>query len=123
LLGAGILDDVMDQAVVDIFALVCGVTGWFYLFYSKAAARLAGVEPARRNSLRVALRRICGGAMVLLGITFFAGFNAVDDQRTPRAFVAVWLGAMALLAIIAVLVAADVRLTWKLRHRGEREKQ
>jgi hypothetical protein len=120
--GAGILDGMMDQAIVDIFALVCGVTGWFYLFYSKAAARLAGVEPATRNSLRIALRRVCGGAMVLLGIAFFAGFNAVDDQRTPRAYLAVWLGAMSLLAIIAILVAVDIRLTWKLRHRGEREK-
>ncbi len=107
----------MNSAIVGIFSLLCGITGWFYLFYSKAAAKLAVVEPSRRNSLRIILRRICGGAMFLLGIACFAGFNTVDDQRTPRAYVGVWLGVMFLLVVIILLVAADIHLTWKLGHK------
>ncbi|MGD0540473.1 MAG: hypothetical protein ABSB33_03035 [Tepidisphaeraceae bacterium] len=110
----------MNSTLVGIFSLLCGIVGWFYLFYSKAAARLAIVEPGHRNSLRVALRRVCGGAMFLLGIACFTGFNAVDDQRTPGAYLAVWLGVMLLLLVIIVLVAADILLTCKIRHKAGR---
>jgi Ca2+/Na+ antiporter len=108
---------VNSSVFVDIFSLLCGLTGWFYLFYSRAAAKLSAIESARRNTLRVALRRICGAAMFLLGIACFAGFNTVDDRRTPRAYVSLWLGVMFLLLIILLLVAADIRLTWKLRRK------
>jgi hypothetical protein len=96
---------------------VCGFTGWFYLFYSKAAQKLVPIESVRRNALRTALRRVCGAAMFLLGIACYAGFNTVDDRHTPRAYVAVWLGVMFLLLIIVLLVAADIHLTRKLRHK------
>jgi uncharacterized membrane protein len=109
---------VISPALVDIFSLVCGFTGWYYLFYSKAAAGLSSVESSRRNTLRIALRRICGATMFLLGIAFFAGFNTVDDRRTPRAYALVWIGVMVLLLVILMLVATDIRLTWKLRRKS-----
>jgi hypothetical protein len=107
----------MNSAVVGIFSLVCGIAGWFYLFYSKAAAKLAVIEPTPRNRLRIVLRRVCGGAMFLLGIACFAGFNAVDAHRTPGAYLGVWLGVMFLLLVIILLVAADIGLTWRLRRK------
>ena len=108
----------MTTALADIFALACGVAGWFYLFYSKAAKRLAAVESAAQNALRVLLRRLCGAAMILLGIGFYAGFNAVDDQRDPVMFLAVWMGTMLLLLLIAALVAGDIHLTRALRKKS-----
>jgi hypothetical protein len=107
----------MTIAPVDIFSLLCCGAGWFYLFYSKAAAGLSTIESTRRNALRVVLRRMCGVGMFLLGVACFAGFNTVDDHRTPRAYVALWLGVMALLLIIMALAAADIHLTWKLRRK------
>ena len=87
-------------ALVDIFAIACGVAGWFYLFYSKAAAKLAVVESAAQNTTRVRLRRVCGSALLLLGIGLYAGFNAIDDQRNPGIYLAVWMGSMLLLLLI-----------------------
>jgi succinate dehydrogenase hydrophobic anchor subunit len=63
------------------------------------------------------MRRVCGVAMVLLGIAFFAGFNSIDDRRNPLAYLAVWIAAMLLLLLIVALVAADVHLTGKLRRQ------
>jgi hypothetical protein len=103
------------RLLADILALLCGVAGWFYLFYSKAAARLASVESARLNAIRVALRRVSGAAMVLLGIALFAGSNSVDEQKAPNVFLAIWISVLLLLATILLLALADVRLTLKLR--------
>lgn len=109
----------MMSVLVDIFALACGVAGWFYLFYSKAAGKLAIVESATQNTVRVRLRRICGAALILLGIGFYAGFNAVDDQRHPAIYLAVWMGSMLLLLLIIALVAADIHLTRVLRRKSQ----
>jgi hypothetical protein len=109
----------MEAVLVDIFALACGVAGWFYLFYSKAAKKLAAIEPAPKNSLRISLRRICGAAMVLLGVGFYAGFNAIDEHRHPGIYLAVWMASMLLLLLIFGLVAADIHLTRKLRKSRE----
>jgi uncharacterized membrane protein len=100
----------------DLLALACGIAGWFYLFYSNAAAKLSSVESARQNNLRVTLRRTCGAALVLLGALFFAGFN-IDEHRSPGAYVGIWSAALLLLLIIVILVATDLRLTYKLRHQ------
>lgn len=107
----------MRWILVDSFSLFCGIAGWFYLFYSKAAAALGQIETPGRNALRISLRRVCGGAMVLLGVGFFAGFHSVDEHQTPRAYLAVWLSVIVLLALIILLAAIDVRLTWKLRRK------
>jgi hypothetical protein len=107
----------MTAALVDIFASAGGVAGWFYLFYSKAARKLAVVESAAQNITRVRLRRLCGAALILLGIGLYAGFNAVDDRRDPAIYLAVWFGSMLLLLLIIVLVATDIHLTRALRRK------
>ena len=113
--GSGKLSAMNQAALADIFALACATAGWFYLFSSNAAKRLAGLESRGRNSLRIVLRRICGALLFLLAVACFAGFNTVDDQRNPGAFLAVWTGAILLLMLIIVLVAIDIHLTWKLK--------
>jgi hypothetical protein len=106
----------MLQATSALFALLTGVAGWHYLFFSKAAAHLAGIEAQRLNLRRVRLRRVGGAAMVLLAILFYAGFNTHEN---PQAFVAIWTGVLFMLALIMVLALIDVRLTWRMR-RGNR---
>lgn len=106
------------QYLAGIFALLTGAAGWFYLFYSKAAVRLASVEDQRLNQRRIALRRIGGVAMLLLGGFFYAGFYAFDRPgQTPGAFLGVWVTVLVLLLIIVVLALIDVRLTQRLRQR------
>jgi hypothetical protein len=104
------------RIVADILALLCGLAGWYYLFYSRAATRLAGLEAPRQNALRIGLRRISGVAMFLLGVALLAGTNYVDDQINPRAFLAVWISVLLLLATILLLALADMRLTLRLRN-------
>jgi peptidoglycan/LPS O-acetylase OafA/YrhL len=99
-----------------IFALLTGASGWFYLFYSRAAQRLAGIEEQRLNDRRIALRRVGGVVMLLLAGFFFAGFYAFDDPPSrPGLFVGVWLAVFALLIAVVVLAMLDLRLTRKLR--------
>lgn len=105
----------MLQATAAVFALLTGVAGWHYLFFSKAAANLAGVEEQRLNLRRVVLRRVGGGVMLALGILFYAGFNAVRPFEQPGAFVTIWMGVFLMLALIMVLALIDIRLTWKIR--------
>jgi hypothetical protein len=109
---------IVNAGFNDILALVCAIAGWFYLFYSRAASRLSGIESSRRNTVRVVLRRVCGGALFLLAVGFFAGFHSIDENRFPGRFVAVWMGVMLLLLLVVSLVSVDLVLTWKLRRRG-----
>jgi len=109
----------IPPAVVDIFSLLCVLAGWFYLVHSKAAGRLASLESAAINNRRIALRRLCGTAMLLLGAGFFAGCHLADSGR-PGLFLALWLIVLTLLALIVLLALADVRLTWKLREQLRR---
>ncbi|MGD1278729.1 MAG: hypothetical protein ABR964_16065 [Tepidisphaeraceae bacterium] len=110
----------IPPVVVDIFSLLCVVAGWFYLVHSKAAGRMGRLEPAAINNRRIALRRLCGCAMLLLGAGFFAGCNLADPRRRPALFLALWLSVLTLLALVVVLALADVRLTWKLREQIRR---
>lgn len=104
-----------------IFALLTGAAGWYYLFYSRAAHRLSGIEDERLNARRVRLRRVGGVAMLLLGAFFFAGSYGFDDPRqTPGAFLGVWITVLALLIVIVVLAMIDVRLTHRLRRAQQR---
>lgn len=98
-----------------VFALTVAAAGWYYMFYSQAASRLAGVEGDAVNRRRVRLRRVNGLMMFLLGVFFFAGFFAVDLDRPTVAFFLVWLIAMFLLLAIVVLAVIDVKLTMKLK--------
>lgn len=109
------------KPLADVFALLAAVAGWFYLFYSKAATNLTGVEAERLNRRRIRLRRMGGGVMFLLAVGFYAGFNAVNADEHPRAFVTVWMTVFVLLALLVILALVDVRLTWKLhqaRNKG-----
>lgn len=109
--------------VAGIFALLTAAAGWFYLFYSRAAHRLSGIEDQRLNDRRVALRRVGGVAMFLLGAFFFAGFYAFEDpKRTPGTFIAVWMTVFALLMIIVVLGLIDLRLTYRMRRARKDER-
>ena len=101
-----------------IFALLTGAAGWYYLFYSRAAHRLSGVEDQRLNDRRVGLRRLGGVAMLLLGACFFAGFYALEDPRwAPGAILGVWMAVFGLLLLLVVLAMIDLRLTYRLRRR------
>jgi UDP-N-acetylmuramyl pentapeptide phosphotransferase/UDP-N-acetylglucosamine-1-phosphate transferase len=97
------------------FSLLVAISGWFYLFYSKAAENLAGIEQHRINRRRIRLRRLGGSAMFLLAIAFFAGVRSVDHENSPHAFIAIWFAVILLLAIIVLLGLLDLRLTWKLK--------
>ena len=100
-----------------VLALLIGIAGWYYLFYSRAAEKLAAVEAHRLNRLRVWLRRAGGVVQLLLAPLFFAGFHTVDPSDDPEAFVGIWVCVMALLGLNVVLAAVDVGLTWKLRRQ------
>jgi hypothetical protein len=104
-------------ALATTLSLLIAAAGWHYLFYSKAAARLSGVEGERLNRRRVNLRRAGGVVLLLLGPTFFAGFRTLDPETefNPDAFVGLWLSVMLLMGVMVVLALVDVRLTLKLR--------
>lgn len=105
------------HAAAALFSLLIGICGWYYLFYSKAAARLSGVEDPAINRRRSWMRRTNGGVMFLLAWGIYIGFFVVDADRNPRGFVAVWLAVLVLLLAIVVLAAADLRYTTRLRRR------
>ena len=104
-----------------ILALLTGVAGWFYLFYSRAALGLAGIEQERLNRRRIRLRRFGGLVMLLLAVGFYLGFYGFAPEQRPRTFVGVWLAVMVLLGMLVLLAMIDVRLT--LRIRGSRRRQ
>jgi Na+/H+ antiporter NhaD/arsenite permease-like protein len=106
----------MRLCLADMFSLLAAVAGWFYLFYSKAATQLAGIESQRQNIWRHRFRRLNGLLMFLLAIGFFAGFNSVDEEHDPKSFFLIWSGVMLVLLLVTALVFVDIRLTWKLRH-------
>src|SRR5580765_1886549 len=72
----------------NILALLVGIAGWYYLFYSKAAARLGAIEDPRLNLRRQRLRRTNGVVMLILAVLLYAG---TDERNTPRSFALVWL--------------------------------
>ncbi len=100
-----------------IVSLLIAIVGWYYTFDTHAAEKLATVENAGINRLRIRLRRAGGCAMMALAICFFAGFYTVDFRDQPHAFVAIWIAVIALLATLVVLALVDLRLTSKLRRR------
>jgi drug/metabolite transporter (DMT)-like permease len=99
-----------------VFSLLIAAAGWYYMFYSRAATNLTGVEDDGINRRRHRLRRIGGFIMLLLAVAFFAGFNTVDAETSAARFLLVWLAVFVLLMIIVLLALADLRLTWRLRH-------
>ena len=108
-------------ALATTLALLIATAGWHYLFYSRAAQRLAGVEEERLNRLRVGLRRAGGVVLLLLGPTFFAGFRSLMPETgfEPLTFVTLWLSVLGLMGVMVVLALVDVRLTLKLRRHQQ----
>ena len=108
------------RTALSIFALLVAAVGWYYLFYSRAAERLEGIEENRANRLRGILRRANAIIMLLMAIGIALGTLRMD-QLTPEQFILTWSGVMALLFIAVILAMIDVRLTVKLR-RALRER-
>jgi hypothetical protein len=104
-----------DSLIPILFSLAAAVAGWHYLFYSQSAHKLATVESASRNILRIRLRRLNGFLMLLLAALFLAGFRTVDPDQPTRAFFVIWLTVFINLILIVILVLIDLRLTWSLR--------
>jgi drug/metabolite transporter (DMT)-like permease len=108
------LDAEMLSYLPAIFALLVAAAGWFYIFYSRAAVKLRGIEPNAINRLRIRLRQIGGIAMMLLAAAFYAGYVFIDRGRIEPAS-GLFFVVLALLAIIIILGLVDLRLTNKLR--------
>jgi peptidoglycan/LPS O-acetylase OafA/YrhL len=96
-----------------IIALIVGVAGWYYLFYSQAASRLGVVEDAAANQRRQRLRRVNGVVMLCLAVLIYAGSH-VDS---PQAFVMIWVAVLMLFFVFVALGYADIRLTRRLRRK------
>ncbi|HSV13853.1 MAG TPA: hypothetical protein VLI90_06310 [Tepidisphaeraceae bacterium] len=96
-----------------IIALIVGVAGWYYLFYSQAATRLGAIEDAAANQRRHRLRRTNGLVMLALAVLIYAGAHI----ESPRAFVMVWIAVLLLFFVFVALGFADIRLTAKLRRK------
>lgn len=112
----------MLEALPAIFALLVAIAGWFYLFYSRAAANLSSVESQTINRLRVRLRRTGGLMMIVLAVAFYAACVALDRQNMRSA--AAYLG-IVLLLLVAILVFGliDLNLTRKVRRsQGKQER-
>jgi len=100
-----------------ILAVLTGMAGWFYLFFSGAAQRLGGIEQRRANRWRIRLRRTNGVMMILLAALLYGGTYAVDEQINPKTFIFIWMSVTLLLGMVLLLVLADVRLTIGLKKR------
>lgn len=111
----------MNHLLAGIFALVVAAAGWFYLFYSKAAQNLQGIEEQATNLRRIRLRRIGGFCMILLAMAMYVGVVAFDWDKPTVWFGLVWVAVMALVFIITLLALIDLRLTRQLRDRRKRE--
>jgi len=100
-----------------ILCLLIGASGWYYMFYSRAAEKLGAIEGEDSNRRRVRLRRANGVAMFVLGITLCAGFYSFDPKGSPLGFVVTWVAVFSLLVVILILGLLDLLLTRQLRQK------
>lgn len=108
----------MERLLPSLFALLVGVAGWYYMFYSPAATNLAAIERPDVNRVRVLLRRLGGFMMILLAVAFYVGAMALIDENALVALVC--LGAVTiLLSIVIALGVVDLKLTRRLRGRSD----
>ena len=98
-----------------ILALLIAIAGWFYMFYSTAAAKLGSIENEQLNLKRIRLRRVGGFVMLLLAVAFFMLFYTFDSKEQAEEFILTLLAVLLLLCMILVLGLIDLRLTLKLR--------
>lgn len=97
-----------------MFSLLVAAAGWYYMFYSSAAQRLAGIENQAVNQKRVRLRRLGGCSMIMLAMAFYVGCDALN-RHDLGLFSGMMLAVLALMALTLVLALIDLRLTGKLR--------
>ena len=95
-------------------------SGWYYMFYSRAAHRLERLEDRRINRSRIRCRRASGGMLSLMGVLIFVGSQPrFEPQSHPRTYMSIWTGVMLLLFLIVLLAMIDLRLTLKLRQGSQ----
>lgn len=94
-----------------IAAVAMALVGWH-------ASGLAGADmPRSRRRIRIA-----NSWVMLLGIPLLAaGSSVIDPQRSPRAFVLVWLAVGVLLLLCVGLAVADALNTWRLAGAERRD--
>jgi len=106
--------------VVNILALMVAGSGWYYMFYSRAAHRLERIEDRRINLSRIRCRRANGGLLSLMGILIFLGSQPrFEPLSHPRTFISIWTAVMFLLLVVVILAMIDLRLTLKLRRQRQ----
>jgi len=102
-------------SIASIFSLLVGVAGWYYAFYSPAAARLSNIEAAPVNNRRVRLRRVNGLLMCAMAVCLFLGTASLERGWSAVATVALWFAVLILMLGIAAFALYDLRLTARLR--------
>lgn len=102
--------------LVGIFSLLVAAAGWFYMFYSQAAEKLAIIEQPDVNRRRVRMRRLGGTCMILLGASFYVCCDALIDRDAEMATMML-MAVFLLLAAVLVLALIDLRLTRALRRK------
>lgn len=103
--------------VADAACLLIAASGWYYLFYSRAAHKLSGVEADSSNRRRVILRRCNGVVMMFLAMLLYFANHIVELKDRPIAATVVLVGIICLLGISVLLGWLDLRLTMNLRNR------
>jgi hypothetical protein len=112
------------RPLLAILALLIGALGWYYLFYSQAAARLESIEERRDNRFRGLLRRVNAIVMLLMALGIALGTYKFDGEGSEPAFLINWSLVMLMLVVCVALALIDLRLTVKLRRQlNERNKQ
>jgi len=106
-----------------IFSLLVAAAGWYYLFYSNAAHKLATLEETAINAKRIRLRRVGGFLLIALAMLLYIGSAVVDWEKPTVWFLITWFGVMVLLGAVTMLALIDLRLTNQLRQRRKREGQ
>ena len=108
------------ETIPAIFCLMTGAAGWFYLFYSRGAHRLAGIENERVNRARIRLRRLGAVLMILLAVAFAVGYYGTNVREPTARFVTAWGCVAILMPVMLGIGLADLRLTRKLRRMALR---
>ena len=113
----------ITRALPGVLALLVGVAGWFYLFYSRAAANLSGIEDTKLNARRTSLRRVGAVVMLSLAVLIAVGSYGFDPEHPTARFFILWLVVIALLVMMMILGLIDVRLTYRLRRDFRRKNE
>lgn len=112
------------QWLASTLSLLIAIAGWYYLFQSRAAHKLTGVENAQINSRRIILRRVAGFTLLLLATLFYIGISTIDHPQTPSSFVYIWMGILGLLIVVLILGFIDMQYTLRFyRDRKSRRER